>query len=80
MIKEYRRAMKLGVIVTGGTIAATADQHSEGLYAPQCGSELMALTENIGRDEALRSLWSIGKLPESACRYSIPVMFLPSIG
>jgi len=42
--------MKLGVIVTGGTIAATADPHSEGLYAPQCGSELMALTENIGRE------------------------------
>lgn len=40
--------MKLGVIVTGGTIAATADTTTEGMYAPRCGSELIALTHKIG--------------------------------
>lgn len=42
--------VKVGVIVTGGTIAATRDDQGSGLYAPRCGSELLAMTEQIGRE------------------------------
>jgi len=42
--------IKLGVIVTGGTIAATADATTGDMYAPRCGSELIALTHSIGRE------------------------------
>lgn len=42
--------MTVGVIVTGGTIAATRDDQGSGLFAPRCGSELLAMTEQIGRE------------------------------
>ena len=42
--------MTIGVIVTGGTIASTRDETGSGLFAPRCGSELLALTEQLGAE------------------------------
>lgn len=42
--------MKVAVIVTGGTIAATRNNAEAGLYAPRCGTELMAVTARLGAD------------------------------
>lgn len=55
--------IKLGVIVTGGTIASTADLAADGMYAPQCGSELIALTRSIGLERGYSvdiELWRNG--------------------
>ncbi len=40
--------MKVAVIVTGGTIAATRNNAEAGLYAPRCGTELMTVTAQLG--------------------------------
>ncbi len=40
--------MKVAVIVTGGTIAATREESGVGLYAPRCGTELLAVTAQLG--------------------------------
>ena len=40
--------MKVAVIVTGGTIAATREKRGVGLFAPRCATELLAVTAEVG--------------------------------